>query len=72
VELAQCEYLLPRLTRRWTHLEKQRGASDSGDRREQEIETDRRYLRWRISLLKQKLESIDKQKSTQRRRTGGH
>lgn len=67
VELAQCEYLLPRLTRRWTHLEKQRGGIGLRGPGEQEIETDRRYLRWRISLLKKKLEGIDKQKSTQRK-----
>ena len=67
VELAQCEYLLPRLTRRWTHLEKQRGGIGLRGPGEQEIETDRRYLRWRISLLKKKLESIDRQKSTQRK-----
>jgi GTP-binding protein HflX len=67
VELAQCEYLLPRLTRRWTHLEKQRGGIGLRGPGEQEIETDRRYLRWRISLLKEKLEAIDRQKSTQRK-----
>jgi GTP-binding protein HflX len=67
VELAQCEYLLPRLTRRWTHLEKQRGGIGLRGPGEQEIETDRRYLRWRISLLKQELKSIDRQQSTQRK-----
>lgn len=67
VELAQCEYLLPRLTRRWTHLEKQRGGIGLRGPGEQEIETDRRYLRWRISLLKKKLETIDKQQATQRK-----
>ncbi|MFH1160981.1 MAG: GTPase HflX [bacterium] len=67
VELAQCEYLLPRLTRRWTHLEKQRGGIGLRGPGEQEIETDRRYLRWRIKLLKQKLVEIDRQKSTQRK-----
>ena len=67
VELAQCEYLLPRLTRRWTHLEKQRGGIGLRGPGEQEIETDRRYLRWRIKLLKKKLEEIDKQKATQRK-----
>ncbi len=67
VELAQCEYLLPRLTRRWTHLEKQRGGIGLRGPGEQEIETDRRYLRYRISLLKRKLEAIDRQKATQRK-----
>ncbi|MBC8314740.1 MAG: GTPase HflX [Bacteroidales bacterium] len=67
VELAQNEYLLPRLTRRWTHLEKQRGGIGLRGPGEQEIETDRRYLRWRIKLLKQKLREIDKQKATQRK-----
>ena len=67
VELAQCEYLLPRLTRMWTHLEKQRGGIGLRGPGEQEIETDRRILRYRISLLKKKLEEIDKQKSTQRK-----
>ncbi len=71
VELAQCEYLLPRLTRRWTHLEKQRGGIGLRGPGEQEIETDRRYLRWRISLLKKKLETIDRQKSTQRKNRRG-
>lgn len=70
VELAQCEYLLPRLTRRWTHLEKQRGGIGLRGPGEQEIETDRRYLRWRIKLLKQKLKEIDKQKTTQRKNRG--
>jgi GTPase len=67
VELAQYEYLLPRLTRRWTHLEKQRGGIGLRGPGEQEIETDRRHIRARISLLKDKLEEIDKQKSTQRK-----
>lgn len=67
VELAQCEYLLPRLTRMWTHLEKQRGGIGLRGPGEQEIETDRRILRYRISLLKKKLEEIDKQKTTQRK-----
>ncbi len=67
VELAQCEYLLPRLTRMWTHLEKQRGGIGLRGPGEQEIETDRRILRYRIALLKKKLEEIDKQKSTQRK-----
>jgi GTPase len=67
VELAQCEYLLPRLTRMWTHLEKQRGGIGFRGPGEQEIETDRRILRYRISILKKKLEEIDKQKATQRK-----
>lgn len=67
VELAQNEYLLPRLTRMWTHLEKQRGGIGFRGPGEQEIETDRRILRYRIALLKEKLEKIDKQKATQRK-----
>ena len=67
VELAQNEYLLPRLTRRWTHLEKQRGGIGLRGPGEQEIETDRRILRYRISLLKKKLVEIDKQKAIQRK-----
>ena len=67
VELAQYEYLLPRLTRRWTHLEKQRGGIGLRGPGEQEIETDRRHIRARISLLKDKLEEIDKKKTTQRK-----
>jgi GTP-binding protein HflX len=67
VELAQCEYMLPRLTRMWTHLEKQRGGIGLRGPGEQEIETDRRILRYRISLLKKKLEEIDRQKSIQRK-----
>ena len=67
VELAQNEYLRPRLTRMWTHLEKQRGGIGLRGPGEQEIETDRRILRYRISLLKEKLKEIDKQKETQRK-----
>ena len=67
VELAQYEYLLPRLTRRWTHLEKQRGGIGLRGPGEQEIETDRRNIRIRIAILKEKLKEIDKQKSTQRK-----
>ncbi len=66
VELAQYQYLLPRLTRMWTHLEKQRGGIGMRGPGEKEIETDRRIIRDRISLLKEKLKEIDKQKSTQR------
>ena len=67
VELAQYQYLLPRLTRMWTHLEKQRGGIGMRGPGEKEIETDRRIIRDRISLLKEKLKEIDKQKFTQRR-----
>lgn len=70
VELAQNEYLLPRLTRLWTHLEKQRGGIGMRGPGEQEIETDRRILRGRIKLLKQKLKEIDKQNATQRKNRG--
>jgi len=66
VELAQYQYLLPRLTRMWTHLEKQRGGIGMRGPGEKEIETDRRIIRDRISLLKDKLKEIDKQKFTQR------
>ena len=70
VELAQYQYLLPRLTRRWTHLEKQRGGIGLRGPGETEIETDRRVIRDRISLLKEKLKEIDKQKITQRQNRG--
>ncbi len=66
VELAQYQYLLPRLTRMWTHLERQRGGIGLRGPGETEIETDRRIIRDRISLLKKKLAKIDKQKATQR------
>jgi len=66
VELAQYQYLLPRLTRMWTHLEKQRGGIGMRGPGEKEIETDRRIIRDRIALLKEKLQEIDKQKFTQR------
>lgn len=66
VELAQYQYLLPRLTRMWTHLEKQRGGIGMRGPGEKEIETDRRIIRDRITLLKEKLEIIDRQKNTQR------
>lgn len=66
VELAQYEYLLPRLTRMWTHLSKQRGGIGLRGPGEKEIETDRRVIRDRISLLKEKLKTIDKQMITQR------
>ncbi len=67
VELAQYEYLLPRLTRMWTHLSKQKGGIGMKGPGEKEIETDRRIIRDRISLLKEKLVQIDKQKATQRK-----
>jgi len=66
VELAQYQYLLPRLTRMWTHLEKQRGGIGMRGPGEKEIETDRRIIRDRIALLKEKLQEIDQQKFTQR------
>lgn len=66
VELAQYKYLLPRLTGLWTHLEKQRGGIGMRGPGEKEIETDRRVIRNRISLLERKLKDIDKQKATQR------
>lgn len=70
VELAQYQYLLPRLTRMWTHLSKQKGGIGLKGPGETEIETDRRIIRDRISLLKKKLIQIDKQKSTQRKNRG--
>ncbi|MEP2936339.1 MAG: GTPase HflX [Gilvibacter sp.] len=70
VELAQYEYLLPRLTGLWTHLERQRGGIGMRGPGETEIETDRRIVRDRIALLKKKLKSIDKQMATQRGNRG--
>jgi GTP-binding protein HflX len=70
VELAQYQYLLPRLTRMWTHLERQRGGIGLRGPGETEIETDRRIIRDKISLLKKKLLQIDKQKATQRKNRG--
>jgi len=70
VELAQYEYLLPRLTRMWTHLERQKGGIGMRGPGETEIETDRRIIRDRISLLKEKLKTIDKQMATQRANRG--
>jgi len=67
VELAQYQYLLPRLTGMWTHLSKQRGGIGMRGPGETEIETDRRVIRSKISLLKLKLKEIDKQKITQRK-----
>lgn len=71
VELAQMQYLLPRLRGLWTHLERQRGGIGMRGPGEKEIETDRRIVRDKISLLKQRLEKIDAQAQTQRKnRTG--
>ena len=70
VELAQYQYLLPRLTGMWTHLEKQRGGIGLRGPGEQEIETDRRIIKERIAFLKDKLEIIDKQMTTQRKSRG--
>lgn len=70
VELAQYEYLLPRLTGLWTHLERQRGGIGMRGPGETEIETDRRIVRDRISLLKKKLKKIDRQMETQRGNRG--
>jgi GTP-binding protein HflX len=70
VELAQYEYLLPRLTRMWTHLERQRGGIGLRGPGETEIETDRRIIRDKIAKLKEDLKRIDKQKSVQRKNRG--
>ena len=70
VELAQCQYLLPRLTRLWTHLERQKGGIGLRGPGETEIETDRRIIRDKISLLKKKLEIVDKQMAVQRKNRG--
>ena len=70
VELAQYKYLLPRLTRMWTHLEKQRGGIGMRGPGETEIETDRRVIRDKLSKLRERLSDIDKQNSTQRKRRG--
>jgi len=66
VELAQAQYLLPRLTRMWTHLSKQKGGIGMKGPGETEIETDRRILRDNISKLKERLADIDKQSTTRR------
>lgn len=66
VELAQTQYLLPRLTRMWTHLSRHQGGVGTRGPGEKEIETDRRFIRDRISLLKEKLAEIDKQSVTRR------
>jgi GTP-binding protein HflX len=70
VELAQCQYLLPRLTRLWTHLDKQKGGIGMRGPGETEIETDRRIIRDKITLLKKKLLTIDKQMAVQRKNRG--
>jgi GTP-binding protein HflX len=70
VELAQCQYLLPRLTRLWTHLDKQKGGIGMRGPGETEIETDRRIVRDKITLLKKKLSTIDKQMAIQRKNRG--
>jgi GTP-binding protein HflX len=71
VQLAQYQYLLPRLTGMWTHLERQRGGTGTrGGAGEKEIETDRRIIRDKIALLKERLREIDKQMSTQRKSRG--
>src|SRR5690606_30450459 len=70
VELAQMQYLLPRLRGLWTHLERQRGGIGMRGPGEQEIETDRRIVRDKIALLKKKLEKIDQQNITQRKHRG--
>ncbi len=70
VELAQYQYLLPRLTGMWTHLERQRGGIGMRGPGEEQIETDRRIVKTKISLLKQKLANWDKQKVIQRKNRG--
>ncbi|AIG31138.1 GTPase HflX [Flavobacterium psychrophilum] len=70
VELAQCIYLLPRLSGMWTHLERQKGGIGMRGPGETEIETDRRIVRDRIALLKEKIKIIDKQQATQRGNRG--
>jgi GTPase len=70
VELAQYKYLLPRLTRMWTHLERQRGGIGMRGPGETEIETDRRVIKDKLSRLQEKLKIIDKQNATQRKGRG--
>ena len=67
VELAQLQYLLPRLRGLWTHLERQRGGIGMRGPGEKEIETDRRIVKYRVSVLKEELEKIDRQSTTQRK-----
>ena len=70
VELAQYQYLLPRLTRMWTHLERQRGGIGMRGPGETQIETDRRIILDKISLLKERLRALDRQKTIQRKNRG--
>ena len=70
VELAQYQYLLPRLTRMWTHLERQRGGIGMRGPGETQIETDRRIIPTKLPLLKEELRNIDKQKAVQRKNRG--
>ena len=70
VELAQLQYMLPRLTRMWTHLERQKGGIGMRGPGESQIETDRRIIGQRISLMKTRLKDIDKQMNTQRGNRG--
>lgn len=70
VELAQLQYMLPRLTRLWTHLERQQGGIGMRGPGETQIETDRRIILTKISLLKQNLKDIDRQMATQRKNRG--
>jgi GTP-binding protein HflX len=70
VELAQYQYLLPRLSKMWSHLDKQKGGIGMRGPGETEIETDRRIIRDRITLLKEKLKTIDRQMATQRQNRG--
>lgn len=72
VELARFQYLLPRLTRMWTHLERQRGGTGTrGGSGEKEIETDKRIIRDRISVLRKQLEKVEKQAFTRRKSRSG-
>ena len=70
VELAQLQYMLPRLTRMWTHLERQKGGIGLRGPGESQIETDRRIIQQRISLMKERLKNIDKQNAIQRGNRG--
>lgn len=70
VELAQLQYTLPRLTRMWTHLERQKGGIGMRGPGERQIETDRRIILTRIALFKERLANIDKQNETQRKNRG--
>jgi len=72
VELAQLQYLLPRLTRFWTHLSRQKGGIGTKGPGETQIETDRRLIGKRISTLKEKLEKLDRQRTTQRKGRESH